>query len=270
VPFRFPCYRTFKHELGEFDAACEVIELARRELDGQAQASGKPSAYIQGLSEKHKVRVNTFDRAELESRTARFYVVSVHQRLEEFLLDLREAHPSFKDWNMTGDDDRLTKISRAVSLKRLLEFDVCQYYRKVRNAAVHSDAKVKAAKGDPKLRQRVEEDAKNREEEEAKRGKKRENPRVRLNAPSAYDEINFDDFILFSRCAKILAQELCLAVRPENAELARLAEEDEEVKALAKRFSDKPARIARLKIKYLRTEFSLDPNEARQVLENAR
>jgi hypothetical protein len=254
VPFRFPCYRDFKFELGQFDAICEMIELARRELEGQAKASNNVVQFIAGLSNKHKVRVNTFDGDELAAQTARFYVVSVHQRFDDFLLDLKKEHPDGHNWNLDGKEGRLLKLARAVNFKHTLEFDVCEYYRKVRNGTVHAEARDKLAKGDDKLRQRVQ----------AGGGA---TSYAKLNAPSAYDEVSFDDFILFSRCAKNLAEQLCIHTRPSPAALVKLTDDADEVKNLASRFKDKPDRIAKLRTKHLRREFSLDSDEAREVLE---
>jgi hypothetical protein len=251
MAFRFPCYRDLKQKLGEFDALCECIELATRDLIEHASAAPDQHAYVSGLSRLHGIRVNRVDVPALRPHVARMYILAVYQCLEDFLIGLREEHPQGKQWGMDYYDDRLTKIGRAVGFNHTLAFDVCQHYRVIRNATMHPSARDKLranAVAVKALRDRVAQNS----------------SLSTLDAPNSYDAASFDDFVLFTRSIKTLAEELCAAARPSDDELAEM------VKAmtvkLAGKFRNAPERLANARSGFLQTTYSLPKPEADRII----
>lgn len=251
VSFRFPCYRDLKQRLGELDALCECLEIATRDLVERANASSDPNGFIEERSRHHGVRVNRVDIPELQAHAVRTHIMTVHQSLEEFLNDLRSEHPLGDQWDMNGKADLLTKTANALGFNPTLPFDICQHYRLVRNAVAHpaaraglrgSIAKVSA------LKERVA-----------------QVPNLHtLDAPNPYDNVIFDDFVLFSRAAKLLALELCAAGRPSDAELGA-----EAVTSTSKRegqLRKNPTRLANVRSGYLQTRYSLSKSEADRIV----
>ena len=252
MTFLFPCFRQLKRQLGELDAVCECIELAVRELVTQEEAMLDGKLFVSQLSEKHGVRVNRMDAPLLRGHAVHLYLVSVHQGLEDFLLALKREHPSSSSWNMAGDDDRLTRTARAVGLAPTLAFDLCQHYREVRNAFVHSGARASLRDRDD-LRGRVASDT----------------SLASLKAPSTFSSVSFDDFVLFTRSVKAVAKELCEAARPCDATLTKLAVSHARKTGLQGRLAQNPSRLARAMSSFLQTTYSMTRAEADRIAEGS-
>jgi hypothetical protein len=249
MSFRFPCYRELKQHLGELDALCECIEVAARDLIERTNASTDQSSFIRELAQRHGVRVDRVDVPAMQPHVARIYIATVHQCLEEFLIGLREEHPKGKSWHMGDDEDRLTKIARALGFKATLAYDLCQYYRTVRNATMHPKAREKARKTG------VDDDLRARAAAARTMGK--------LAAPNAFDTVTFDDFVLFTRSAKVLAEELCIAARPPDDELAALVVAS--TAGMAGKFRNDAQRLKNARSGFLQTNYSLPKAEADRI-----
>lgn len=251
MSFRFPCYRNLQLRLGELDALCECLEIATRDLVERASASSDPNAFIEERSRHHGVRVNRVDIPGLQAHALRMHITTVHQSLEEFLNGLCAEHPQGEQWDIKKRKGALlTRIADALNFKETLSFDLCQYYRVIRNAVAHPAARKELGSADKSdaLRQRVGQHA----------------TLKALVAPNAYDKVTFDDFVLFSRAAKLLAMELCLAARPSDAEL-----NEEAVANTSKqegRLRKNPVRLANARSGYLRTKYSLSKSEADTII----
>jgi hypothetical protein len=255
--FRYPCYRDLKRELGELDATCENVELAVRELieravaaenQNEADARATRALLLESMSSKYGVRVGTLDAPVLRWHVVHLYLMSVHQGLENFLISLKEEHPDGAAWKMDGDDDRLTKVARNLTLEHSLAYDLCQYYRGVRNSFAHPRAK---PPNPEKLRRRVENDRRF----------------DRLEAPHGFTSLTFDDFVLYTRCAKGIAEEMCAAGRPSSQVLAAIAEKYASESGAMRRLAGSPQRLMKAKSGYLQTTYSVSPAEADAILE---
>lgn len=254
--FRFPCYRDLKRQLGELDALSECVELATRELVARAGATPDQHAYLGTQSEHHGIRVNKLDVPSIRPHLARMYILTVHQCLEDFLLRMQDEHPGGRHWDMDDKadrprEDRATKIARAVRFKHTLAFEICQHYRAIRNATMHPSARAKLlASGETAtaLQEQVNRD-----------------PSLqRLDAPKGYDAVTFDDFVLFSRSAKTLAEELCKAAQPTDDEMAD--DVTTMTKKLAGKLAKNPRRLAKARSGFLRTKYSLSEAEADRIV----
>ena len=256
MTFRFPCYRDFKFQLGSLDALAEGIEVSIRHFLKDVESAGNTSKFISEASRRYGVKVDSLDPSALQIHAAQLYVVGVHQGFEEFLVAIKKQHPDGKAWDFNGDDDRLTKTLRAVGGKPTLEFEVCQHYRLVRNAFVHPEARNKLAeneKGLKKLREKVVGIS----------------TYSRLDAPNGFKKLGFDDFILYSRASKRLAEDLCLVGKPTEEQMVTLVREYAHSSGEQARLINKPMRLRAKLAGFLRTQYSLEPYEAGTIAAKA-
>lgn len=228
--FRFPCYASLRKHLGEYDALVELNELAVRSL--MSRIKPDPQNLLQAESSEHQVRVDhsiALTDEQFAARRAQFYVLSVYQQAELFFADLIDELPQGAIWKAASgkaargkDEPQLDWIVRMVSTERPHELDkvhdaeffddvsVFSYFRLVRNAFMHEGKETRALGA-----------ARNgllnlRRQRSAERDAEREIQRERSFAvPNAYGELQFSDFILFTRVIKSIARRLCRALKPD-------------------------------------------------------
>lgn len=258
--FSYPALRALKRQLGELDAICECLELAARDFEAHALAAQNVDAFVTQRSNQHGISVATVDLKDFRRHAACLYIVSVQQGLEGFLRELKREHPDGDKWALSNEDDRLTETAQNVALQPTLSFDVCQYYRLVRNAFVHP-----AARDKPRDRVR-----------QALRARMEAVESLRhLAAPNEFDAVSFDDFVLFTRCAKDIAAELCSAGRPSDEQLRQAAlrhvfpvsKEGTTLRGgKGRRLAKNSARLRRSMAGYLATTYSLGRAEADTIV----
>jgi hypothetical protein len=93
--FSFKAFRNLKKGLGEFDAVVECNEMAIREFLKNLKASQDQKQFIQDLSQKHGVRVDTVSVELFSSRIRLFYILSVMQQAEQFIDEFRKEYKSY-------------------------------------------------------------------------------------------------------------------------------------------------------------------------------
>lgn len=220
---------------------------------------------MQRVSSEFKVRVDTLDVPLLKRQIAQFHIASVHQEFEAFLKDVaRELRSELVQRSAGESLLKSTLVSliggydKAVNAVGRFEVDVAEYYRLVRNGFAHAGAEGAAKKNVDALRKLVE---------------KQGDSFSRLNAPNIYSAIEFDDFILFTRVVKQLANNLCQAARPTDQEILqmviRLNETSHHNVSFRKLVSQNPApaRLRRALVGLLRTLYSLQEDESTPIIE---
>jgi hypothetical protein len=276
--FAFRCYFKLKDNLGRFDSVVECNELAVREFVEIANTSINQDEYIQRLSEKHGVKVDKMEAEIFHIRICQWYILSVYQQAEEFFDEFKKEHPRWKEWS-TIPEHRKNDNPKETELQYLLRFlnilnpsdidlkgkgiryEIFEYYRLIRDRFMHTDFKEK------KLLNALE---------------KINNHEIsvfqefHVNAPNEYNQLNFDDFILFSRVIKDIAQELCRIARPSASEIAKmLLERDQEkdpnkkeinLKSL-KKFSNNKERQRRCLQRLLKSQYNLQEKEVDPIME---
>lgn len=262
--FRFASYRDFKRTLGKINAVVECAELATRKFIDEAVNAPNQDSFVQSVSSAFKVRVDSLDVPLLKQQIAQFHIASVHQEFEAFLQNLarelrgkgvdKPAGESLLKCTLVsligGYDEAKTAVGR-------LEVDVAEYYRLVRNGFAHAGAEGAAKKDVDALRARV----------------KQQSEFLRLNAPNIFSAIEFDDFILFTRIAKKLANNFCQAARPTDQQIVEMVikldatkHKNVDFKNLVRR-NPTPARLRRALGGMLRTLYSLESDEASPIIE---
>jgi hypothetical protein len=276
--FRFPCYREFKTRLGEADAAAQFAEIAVRQLANQCEQSSKPNAALQEKADEFGVKSDYVDPKLARRQITTLHLIAVMAETEHFLEDLRDSHPSHREWEYPKDDEDLLRriIRNAVpdlreARKELggVDFDLFEHYRVVRNLVAHGE--VQASKVDvrvDKLREASSGDARY----------------ARLDAPNTFNNLRFDDFILLTRVAKSLARQLCKLLRPTDEQIVTMVIEKFESPRKSKQCSSRSKDTDRTKpwwmafqnnvvrqqnalATFLRQEYSLDRDESKPIIQ---
>jgi hypothetical protein len=215
MPFHFRAYFELKENLGLFDAMVEVNEIALREFIANAEASGAVDQYLSTMSAKHNIKVDAVNISSLKVRVSHFYILSVYQQFEEFLEKFRDEHPNHLNWQYQKGDTLFdgiiknlgTSYSKTVGSIGTLGIELFNYYRAVRNRFMHTEIT------DKKLDNKVV-DLKNTIQG---------NPIYsRLSAPQKYNEMSFDDFVLFTRVCKAISDKLCTIGRPTDNQILEM------------------------------------------------
>lgn len=191
--------RTFCKELGYVNATNQYMELAvryfeRDHMGEELQAAARNvSLSVSALPEKYTVRM------------AKGYIVSVHSSVESFLNGFSSliGNPTERAaaYDPKKDGNKLLWILKACyaeDLPRDIQtyYDVCNYYRLVRNEIVHDGS------------QSTDYRTARRKVGDLSSGLLQSSMNARLSAPNGVDELNFDDQVLFSRAAKELCERI--------------------------------------------------------------
>src|SRR5262249_31081378 len=152
-------------------------------------------------------------------RLSQLNVVSVYQIAEQVFEEFRDEYPGSAGWKYDGKSEGVlrTIINNVVGkydqgCKELgaLEVDVVEHYRAVRNRFMHTEINDKRVnESAAELRSRVA-------------GSKEYG---KLKAPSAYTEMQIDDFILYTRALKKLVERLCIVARPSDKMISEMVQD---------------------------------------------
>lgn len=262
--FRFIAFRDFKRTLGKMNAAVECAELAIRRLLRDVEQSNNRVEFVQSVSKEFNVRVDSLDASLLKCLIAQFHIATVHQEFESFLTSLaRELRgeaiePDKGDSLLKGTlkqmlggfEEGQRKIGR-------FDVEIAEYYRLVRNGFAHDGADGAAKKNVTRLRNLVKEQGV---------------AFSRINAPNTFESVEFDDFILFTRVVKRLAEKLSQAVRPSDAEIVEMVRKHNangahnvNFKSLY-RLKQNSERLERAISSMLRTLYGLHPDESAPIV----
>lgn len=216
--FSFKAFRNLKKGLGKFDAVVECNEMAIREFLKNFKASKDQKQFIQDLSRKHEVKVDTVSVDLFSSRIRLFYILSVMQQAEQFIDNFRKEYKTYNPtWSDKVDgetdfDNLLRNIftSKGSGIDRIGKevYHGFEYYRLVRNRFTHSE----------------ERDIKKLENQCSKISEYKEfynSSFHSFDSPNKYDKIDFNDFLLFTNIIKNIGYTLCEKCKPDNLQLAK-------------------------------------------------
>ena len=210
MAFRLNCVSELYKNLGRFDAIVEFTEIAIRDFIKQANQTGDFDTFLQKKSSEHNIYVHTVDLSVYRARISHSYILSVYQTAELFIHQFREEHIDLYNKTWTLDDSKdnlLIKTIRKISAINPAtlqigahRLSIFNYYRVVRNKYSH----------DRISETRVDQEFKNISQFIAQV----QIDYLDLVAPNDYDNISFDDFILFSRTIKDISYKLNELVTP--------------------------------------------------------
>lgn len=212
--FSFPSSRQLAHYLGESDAIIEIEELACRFFVNAAQNSNDARGFVAECSAKFGVCVNLAEFDDWRAHLSQRHIVAVYESAERFFKEFRREHSELHRREWTGDKDGKSRIELTLEnlgptkeeAEQIVGLDLIsrfEYYRLVRNWIVHDrtrkpDKETTALQNLPKYS----------DANAAALG--------RIVAPNPPELLNFDDFILFSRVTKLLAEKLNFLGKPHE------------------------------------------------------
>jgi hypothetical protein len=256
--FSLRCVRRLYQYLGEFDALVELTELSARSFIHDAQESGDVAEYVTRRSQQHNVRVNVRSFSLFSTHLASSYLVTVATATERFLQEFRREHVDLfrRDWVGDAKDSTRLEVTlknvarseedarKAIGPDLISRFD---YYRLLRNEICH-------AKDEDKIETRSEKFA------SLEPLSDNNSALNSLAAPNEPKKLTFDDFVLFTRVVKKIAEGLNALACPSYEELkCRFP-----LESFRKRIC-KPERLRNAVCCHLRTEFGLDPKSAEEI-----
>lgn len=222
--FSFKAFRDLKKGLGEFDAVVECNELAIREFLGNLTKAPNQDLFIQNLSDKHSVRVDTVLVKLFAPRIRQFYIMSVMQKAEQFFDEFKKEYIEYNSkWTnkIDGETDLDNLLMNTFGTKKngINEIGAevyfgFEYYRYVRNRFAHSEEK-----DNKKLNSYF-----NKINDYTTFYNQSFHS---ISAPNKYKEIDFNDFLLFTNIIKNIGYTLSEKCKPNNSKLAEIISKKE-------------------------------------------
>jgi len=216
--FSFKAFRNLKKGLGEFDAVVECNELAIREFLKNLDTATEKEKFIQTLSEKHSIKVDSVNVNYFSARIRQFYILSVLQQAEQFFDEFKKEYKTYyekwieKESGDTDFDNVLLNIFNTTTqgINEIGEevYLAFEYYRLVRNRFAHSEEK----------------DLKKLDSYWSKITGFSDFYSQSFHcsgAPNKYVNVDFNDFLLITNVVKHIGYTICEKCRPDNALLAK-------------------------------------------------
>lgn len=191
--------RKFKEVVGQYCAINQFVELTKRCFISEHQEEIANRDSFISLATRYSVALTSYDSAAMVSLISKSYIVNIHLCFETFLKEVCTLARKYGQGNFTEKTKELSWLACAVNniIRTKLPddmqalFDLCEYYRLVRNSAVHDLCDIDEHTQDfNRLK---------------KHDYKTDAKFKRLEAPNAYDQISFDDFVMFARSSIELA-----------------------------------------------------------------
>lgn len=279
LAYTYQSLRTLHNYSGEIDAMLHLNELVNREFIQQAEGhtakTGKTIRdFIKDVSAKHSMYVDLLKFDDFSTQLAKSYIVTVYQSAEQFLHEFREEHIDLFDskWTDSDKESKIETTTRNLSLcdaekdeiLDMANLEVFNYYHKLRNCITHPHTLQKAKlnkkeKLDKKLNEKEKLDKKLNEIKDIYGQRILEMHHIDL-VPNTFNEINFNDFKLFSKVVKDIAYRLCKHEQPSDNQIIRVYEKFHysDFKSRNRNLNNNPKRWKMALESELRTLYGLD------------
>lgn len=184
----------YKDMVGEYCAINQFVELAKRSLIKEHENEINSIGEFKKLAARYSLSLSCYEAGLMENVVSRSYIVNVYFCFETFLKDLckqikkyglNKYRPKVKEESWLNCALK-NIILGSLSEQMKPEIELCEYYRLVRNSAVHDLCNIDSHE---KVLQKLMLYPDFRMDAKYKR----------LLAPNKYDEIIFDDFVMFAR-----------------------------------------------------------------------
>lgn len=251
MEFVYQCFKQMKVSLGKYDAYIEVNEVALRHFLKEAEGETEPALYVEKMAREVGINVRSDSFLETLHRMSGLYILSVYQALEVFLDEYKEEFKGYwGKWASKEDGETLlsnalrnigdlptTGMSDVVGPQHLA---VVEYYRFVRNHFMHNDEKSKRL---------VDQSF-----EKIDRFKTELQSFYKIrSSPSPYENLNVDDFFLFTKAAKEIGILLSRAGAPSEEKISELI-----AKPRFKKFKGNSERLENALIQEAQSRFNID------------
>lgn len=259
MPFVYKSYKILQKELGYSDVINEMSEMIIREFMDTVQLSNEFEIDYGEIAKRHGIHLNFSDMNEVTNSLSRNYLVNSYSVVENFFREFRKEYCELHDtdWNFDDKESKLkstvknvidnAKLDEAIEKIGTFNYNVMEYYRLVRNATVHD---IRRTKNVP-----------NEFYQETKIGLVDKYEQYGLiKAPNKYENINFNDFLLYSRVSKNIAYSLSCLTQPSLYVIANRIKLEKYDK-----FENKPKRRKNAIIGEIKSDYGYNFSELEQI-----
>ena len=202
------------------------------------------------MAESHNISLTSYEPIGMIHKISLSYIVHIHLCFETFVKDVCRHARLFgnvevkekvkeESWLLYAERLLLNQLPKEIQPL----FDLCEYYRLIRNTAVHDLCDVETRT------------------KEYRQLKKYDFPQdtkfEKLKAPNEYENISFDDFVMFARSCNELANFIYANLRYDYKKLVNSIEH-EQIKKLTK-YKNNRVRGEKALSRYIVTNFKNDP-----------
>lgn len=221
----------YKKLLGQYCAINQFVELTKRCFVSEHADEIKSKERFVSLATQRSITLTEYDSERIVDLISKSYIVNIHLCFETFLKELCLLLHKYGKTEFTEKNQEDSWLKCAVKnifpkgtpqeIKALV--DICEYYRLIRNSSVHDlcniDNRTKEFIGLSKYNFKT--DAKFK----------------KLSAPNNFEQISYDDFIMFARSTLELAEYLFKNVSYDYTKIISCAPSS--VQSKWKKFSQK-------------------------------
>lgn len=245
----------YKNTLGEYCAINQFVELANRCFVTEHNAEINNRDSLVSLATRYSLTLTNYDYTEMIRLVSRSYIVNVHLCFETFLKNLCSSVRKYGDITfidrIQGESWLSCAIRNIVNNKLPKEKEalvkLCEYYRLIRNSSVHDLCDID--------KHTTEYSALN------KYNFKNDAKFEGLSAPNTFDNISYDDFIMFACTTIELATYLFNGVEYDYTKI---------VKCIPKTVQSnwqtyKKARLEKAIYTYIKTNFKVNESLETQL-----
>lgn len=217
-------YKKLCREIGEQDAFIELNELAFRYFIADVEEENMQK-FIKKQSEEHGISVNSKPKDEMKILFAKNYIAMTYNVFEIFFDDFRKEYNDFNnednrfDYELTQKKGKqITRfqflLNRFPSLKTVIPLNhqnLYFYFKEIRTNTTHIASDISKI---DKLYENLLTDS----EEFCLNCKKKEFVIKKL--PNPYEEISFDDWLMFTKLIKSIALKISKLTVPSAQKIA--------------------------------------------------
>lgn len=245
----------FKDVLGQYCAINQFIELSKRCFVADHEEDMATRESFIALATRNSIALTDYNAENMVIAISRSYIVNVNLCFETFLKDICTQvrqygkgayHDKTKDesWLKCATHN-IIPGNLPVDIQAL--FDLCEYYRLIRNSAVHDLCEIDDHLKEYKKLQGYD--------------FKVETKFARLSAPNDYNNISFDDFVMFARSCVELATYLFNHISYDYEKIILNVPASQ--KAIWKKYSKE--RRERAILAFINTSFAIDDTLSAEI-----
>jgi len=247
--FKYEAYNKLLRELGRLDYVIEINEIAFRDFNKKLLESDNHQDFIKQKSLEHGIMISYDSKNNLYNQIVLGYISQVYHATEAFFYEFQIEYNNISNYKWTFDAG-VTKLDQIIaffkpkgrfSLHEKIDdylIDTFNYYHQLRIYFSHKKTTSKK-----EIEKRFDIVCKYFDD------KLKKEYRI-SNSPKNIDDIDFEDFFLFTQVSKDLALRICSLCYPEPLGFASF----EEIRELKKHMDNKE-RLEQSIENFLKTKF---------------
>ncbi len=204
--FKYESYNELLVELGQVDYVIELNELGNRELKLKFSESSNKEEFLKEICTCHDIIVNYNSLDAIQKQMTLSYIAFVYHTIETFFYKFKDEYNKIED---NRDEEKLNFVSGKPKLQQLLDYFKSRFNQKDKIedhliATFNYYHLLRVKFSHPKTTSFTEIESKY-----ASANKHREKLSSEfnlVNSPKKINEVDFEDFFLFTRVAKEIAR----------------------------------------------------------------